>query len=299
MKHAERLRRTRITLLLADDRADRTSHLAGVTEQYTVPPNISIAIATGEFEAHLRTLLDSLDAEGQCLAPTFAFIDPFGFKGLPFELVQRLLCNPKTEVFVNVMADSINRFLEHPKDEITRHIVGLFGTDEVRQVAKASNRSGDRVEKLRALYQRQLERHARFVRYFEMRDCDNRVIYYLFFASNHRQGHRKMKEAFWKVDRSSGFRFSDATDPSQLVLFEIDGTSKLADDISAFFAGQEVCAETVIEHVEDTTAFTAAHARRALTRLEENKRISVADTKSDGTKRRRNTYPPNAWVQFV
>ncbi len=38
-----------------------------------------------------------------------------------------------------------------------------------------------------------------------------------------------MKEAFWRVDTTSGFSFSDATNPDQMVLFDIDETPKLAE----------------------------------------------------------------------
>jgi len=297
LKHADRLSKTQITFLLADERSDRTAHLRDIVDQFPVPPNITIAIETGQFEHKLAQLLDGLDADGQCLAPTFAFVDPFGFKGLPFHLVRRLLCNPKTEVFVNVMADAINRFLDHPDDQITSHIVDLFGTDEVLEIAR-DPRVDDRIEALRRLYQLQLERHARFVRYFEMRDHNDRVIYYLFFAGNHRQGHKKMKEAFWKVDTSSGLRFSDATNPCQPVLFEVDGTPGLAEHLSSVFSRKQLYARGVLEHVEDATAFTASHARKALKLLEGDGRIMVADTKSDGKKRRRNTYPPNSLIRF-
>jgi len=34
------------------------------------------------------------------LAPTFAFIDPFGFSGIPFTLIERLLKCKRSEAFV-------------------------------------------------------------------------------------------------------------------------------------------------------------------------------------------------------
>jgi hypothetical protein len=76
-------------------------------------------------------------------------------------------------------------------------------------------------------YQEQLKKHAKFVRYFEMRNKNNRPIYYLFFATNNRLGHQKMKEAFWSIDTSSGLRFSDATNPNQPVLFDLKEHPKL------------------------------------------------------------------------
>jgi hypothetical protein len=65
-----------------------------------------------------------------------------------------------------------------------------------------------------------------------MYDDKNNLIYYLFFASNHPLGHKKMKEAFWKVDNQSGFKFSDRTDPGQPVLFELDPSIDLAKELN-------------------------------------------------------------------
>jgi three-Cys-motif partner protein len=117
------------------------------------------------------------------------------------------------------MADSINRFVDHPSTKVKNQIVDLFGTTQVLQIL---NTGKNGLSQLRALYQAQLEQCAKYVRYFEMRNEDNRIIYYLFFATNNRLGHVKMKEAFWKVDSSAGFHFSDATNANQLVLFEED-----------------------------------------------------------------------------
>ena len=83
------------------------------------------------------------------------------------------------------MVDSINRWLTHPDENIRAHIMETFGTDDAVKIALGT---GDRAEGLKNLYQRQLRQAAKFVRYFEMRDRDNRLVYYLFFASNNPVG---------------------------------------------------------------------------------------------------------------
>ena len=138
MKQAGRLHGTEIVFLFVDERADRIAHLKNELVKLSLPSNYRIQATTGMFEDELKQLLDSLDAKGLQLAPTFAFIDPFGFKGLPFRLVRRLLANDKTEIFVNIMADAANRFLEHPDDQVRQHIVELFGSHEVLNVARGN-----------------------------------------------------------------------------------------------------------------------------------------------------------------
>ncbi len=296
MSHSQRLAGVNVVFLFVDERPDRIAHLKHELSDFSIPSNFSVSPETGEFADKLRLVLDDLDSRGKDLAPTFAFIDLFGFKGLPFDLVARLLGNPKTEVLVNVMIDSINRWLEHPDPKIQQHIVDLFGTSDVLKIAQAP---GDRRAQLRLLYQSQLSKHARFVRYFEMRDCHGDTIYYLFFAGNHPLGHTRMKEAFWKADPSSGFRFSDATNPDQLVLFENEQGPMLADDLAMLFSGRRVVAGKVLGHVQGDTALLGTHARDALKLLEAQERIRVDECKQDGKKRKKGTYPDNAIIQFV
>jgi hypothetical protein len=52
-----------------------------------------------------------------------------------------------------------------------------------------------------------------------MRNDKELTDYFLFFATNSPKGMAKMKEAMWKVDQSGEFRFSDATNPAQELLF--------------------------------------------------------------------------------
>lgn len=295
LKHADRIDNTEVRFLFMDERADRIAHLKAELEGIRIVDNFHVDAQTGLFADGLAQLLDALRARGTQLAPTFAFIDPFGFKGVPFDLVRRLLRNDKTEVLINIMADSVNRFLEHPDSQTQGHIIELFGTPDVLNVAQ---QGGNRITELRLLYQKQLSKHARFVRYFEMRDQNHRAIYFLFFASNHPRGHTKMKEAFWKVDPESGFCFSDATNPDQLVLFEVDETPKLMGDLVRRFGKRRVEVREVQMYVEELTPFVASHMREALRRLEDQKAIVVEEYKLDGKKRRRNTFPEEAVLRF-
>ena len=295
LNQTQRLKTKEITFLFVDERPDRIAHLQNELKQFPIPQNFIVRIGAGQFDQELKKIFDYLDQQGLHLAPTFAFIDPFGFKGVPFDQVRRLLTNKSTEILMNVMVESINRFLEHPDSQIQQYIADLFGTPQVFQIASQSN---DRLQDLRLLYQQQLSQCARFVRYFEMRDCRGRTIYYLFFASNHPLGHVKMKEAFWRADPSGRFCFSDATDPNQLVMFEIDETPKLAELLSKTFASKRTLVGTLTEYVENETAFTRSHMLQALRVLEEQNKIKADEFKTNGQKRRVKSFPDDLYVQF-
>jgi hypothetical protein len=73
-----------------------------------------------------------------------------------------------------------------------------------------------------------------------MRDKEGRTVYYLFFATNSALGHLKMKVAMWQVDPLGDFRFSDATNPDQAVLFNEPNIGDLASSASALIRSYPV-----------------------------------------------------------
>jgi len=93
----------------------------------------------------------------------------------------RILANPKCEVFVNIMIEFINRFLEHPNDKVLAHFPTTFGTNEVLDIPK---QGGDRAKAILSLYRRQLKSKAKFVGQFDMHGRKDQKTYSLFFASN-------------------------------------------------------------------------------------------------------------------
>jgi three-Cys-motif partner protein len=290
------LANSEVNFLFIDEREDRIHHLENEISLLKKPGNFHIECRVNEFENTLTEILDEIQQDGHQLAPTFAFIDPFGFKGASFALAKRLLENPRTEIFINIMIEYVNRFALHPSPIDRQHIKDLLGAsdEEIDQVVN----SQDRILAFRQLYQDKIHKYAKFVRYFQMSDHRNKPLYYLFFASNHPLGHAKMKEAFWKVDSQSGFRFSDRTDPNQPVLFEIDPSHDLANHLMTNFAGVTQLSEIIIRYVENETAYTGSHAKKALLHLEMNNEISVDSTKSDGKKRIKGTFPDGVKINF-
>lgn len=294
------LANSEVIFLFVDERGDRIHHLENeislLKKLGNFPSNFHVGCTVNEFENTLTGMLDKIQRDGHRLAPTFAFIDPFGFKGAPFDVVKRLLANQRTEVFINIMIDYVNRFALHPSPVDRQHIKDLLGASdsEIDQVVN----SQDRVLAFRQLYQDKLHKHAKFVRYFEMRDHRNKIIYYLYFASNHPLGHAKMKEAFWKVDNQSGYKFSDRTDPNQPVLFELDPSDNLAQELKRRFIGTTQSAGKIISFVEDETPYISSQARKALNNLENGNEISVDAIKADGTKRRKGSFPEGVIIHF-
>jgi three-Cys-motif partner protein len=260
------------------------------------PKNFNVKVIHGEFESELSGVLTQFEAENHAPAPTFALLDPFGFSGLPFDAVRKLLQYPRCEVMITFMADAINRFLLRAGQE--KNISSFFGSDAVFKLADSPE---NRNVKLRELYQHNLTQAAKFVRFFEMSDSDHRPIYDLFFATKHPKGYVKMKEAMWKVDNLGGFRFSDATNPLQEVLFqkleEVD-YAKIFELIKSNFSKRKEKVEKLRIFVENETPYLEKHLRASLQYAESQSLITVDETKSDGKKRHGKTFPDDVIVKF-
>lgn len=296
--HAERIPGEMILLFVEDDK-DRAASLRQEIAAVERPERFQVHVEKGKCVSVLSGLLDSLDSAGKKLAPTFAFLDPFGYSHTPFELVARILRNQRCEVLITFMYEEINRFLS--ADQEAEHFDELFGTDRWREIRQLV-RPTDRQVALRGMYLQQLKEsaRARYVHAFEMRNADNRVDYFLFFATNNALGLKKMKEAMWKVDASGGYRFSDATDPSQIVLFtaEPDGLD-LERRIRAHFGDREVPVDDLEEFVVTETPYRETHFKKqVLKRLELDSppQLEIVEAPEG---RRRGQYPSGTVVRFV
>jgi three-Cys-motif partner protein len=284
------------SFLFIDENQERLDSLKYEISQLTLPPNFAISNVLNSFENTMRDIFESLKSKNLQLAPTFAFIDPFGFKGIPFSLIKQILSNKKTEVLINFSQNSINRFIQCNNEKTEQHIIDLLGSnDACSKILYSTNRK----ETIRSIYLNQLKTCAKFVRFFEMKDRHNRTVYYLFFATNNSLGHVKMKEAFWEVDTEKGYYFSDGTNPQQMVLFKDDPTIELTKIIKATFSGKKILAGQIREFVENSTDYTASHMKKSLIELEVEKVITVLDIKADGKKRIAGKFPDQTIIIFV
>ncbi|HCA81975.1 MAG TPA: hypothetical protein DEP53_19775 [Bacteroidetes bacterium] len=284
-----------VVFVFIDERKDRIENLRSELARRKIPADFKVHAQHGRFDEVVGSILDGLDSEHQNLAPTFAFVDPFGFSGVPFAVLRRLLRNPKCEVFVTFMVDAMNRFLDGPDEEIRAHIADFFGSSEILE---ASKEAGNRKTYLLNAYKNRLSDEACFVREFEMCNRNDRVIYYLLFATNNALGHLKMKEAMWKVDGEGDYKFSDKTNPEQIVLFRQDHSRPLYEDVQKRFTNSKRQMQEVITYVCDETPYVVKRLRQALRDAEARGWIQVDQLKVDGQRRKRGTFPDDAVINF-
>lgn len=298
LMHLSRIKST-VLFYFVEHHKEREKTLRTIIDEMEIPDNFHIKIVNNEFEAAFDKLMRFYRDKSKPLHPTFAFIDPFGWKGVPFSIVHEILSHRSCEVFVNFMYEEINRFIGHPDQ--TENFNRFFGTSAWRKCAELKKPS-ERNRCFHDLYYLQLkeEAGAKYVRSFEMRNASNNTDYFLFYATNSKKGIMKMKEAMWRTDASGEFNFSDATDPNQMIMFANEPNfEELSRQIQKVFSGKTVTVDMIEEFVLAETAFRETHYKRVLKNLEGNN-PALIEVLNAPKNRRKGTFPdPRLTIHFL
>jgi three-Cys-motif partner protein len=287
--------------------ADRAAALEQELEELAhtrpIPDWIKYEVLKGEFAPLVTGVLDDVQARGVQLAPTFAFIDPFGFGDVPMNVIARIVKNPSCECLITFMYESINRFLAHPEEAVQQHFAELFGSREWRELVSEDNRERRR-DRLVDLYRHQLMRQAglKYVRTFEMVNEGNRTEYFLYFGTNHRQGLSKMKQAMWRADPQGGQMFSDRTDTAQGILIGPNVAVELRKLLQERFrATGWVTIEAVEAFVLEETPYSEAmHLKRVtLEPMEREAPPTLEVRRPPGKRNRPGEYPRGTQLRFL
>ena len=285
--------------IFIEENNNRCNHLKNELSKLIIPKEVKckIAIECGSFEDKLNEILDTLEKNNSRLAPTFVFIDPFGIKGVPLDVVKRIMSQKSCEVLINFMYEEINRFITLPQNE--EHIKSLFGEDIEWRKVRQINNPKERYLFLTSLYQKQLTSCCgiEYIKTFKMVNKFNKEDYVLFFCSNKDLGLIKMKEAMWRADNSGNFSFSDATyNPKQMTLYEKEPNYRqLKNLILQKFKGRKIKIDEIINFVRFETPFLESHLKKPiLLPMENNEEIEVIFER----KRKSGTYPNGTIICF-
>ncbi|CAN5272873.1 hypothetical protein BH11ACT5_BH11ACT5_18480 [soil metagenome] len=239
------------------------------------PSYVKVHVVETTFEDSARSLAAQLRSEKKQLAPTFALIDPFGYSGLPMDVIAELFEAQRSEVFVNFMVGHVMRFIERDGQE--EAISGLFGMDSKDVMSGYKPGDDKRVEYLRDVYCQQLKAKAGFeyVRSFAMKNSSGNVSYYLVHGTRHREGVKLMKAAMWKVDPGNGAMFSDRLAGEDVLFEPTPNLYPLEAELLKKFSGTRVLVESIEWHTILETPYRETHVRPVLTPLEKRGVIKV------------------------
>lgn len=246
----------------------------------------------GEFAGTVEGVLDKVEAAGHKLAPTFAFLDPFGFNGIPMEVIGRILGYARCEVMVTFMDGFINRFHGTLQE---RALNGLYGTDAWKEIG-----GDDAAAKYVDLYKSQLVKAgARYVRTFRMDGSGNRHLYHLVYATKHIRGLKAIKTAMQKASQTGEYSFSDTTDPRQQLIIDpkaagVWGPKAAAKIFEKFRGARNVPVGEIEEYVlADTEYLFAKSILKGMEEGDPPRITGVIDRKRKGT------YPGGCRISFA
>ncbi len=286
-----------VVFMFIEKDAERAAYLQTLLHKLwpSLPSNCKVRIHKGIFDQTMTQVLSQLDAQTKQLAPSFVMIDPFGVSETPMGVVERILKNPKSEVYISYMYEFINRFSESP--EFEHHLDNLFGTPDWRAGNNIAD-AQDRKQFFYDLYERQLRKAgARHVVHFELYE-GNRLVYTIFFGTHSSKGCDVMKQAIWKVAPFGDFAFRGAKAGQlsfDLKNADFEPLKRALQD--KFRSRGWINIEQVHDFVEsDQTDFhTGQYKTGVLVPLEKAGQIEV----DPSTRKMKNTYPARTRLRFL
>lgn len=282
-----------VVFYFIEEKHDRVQHLEGLVHEWEskLPTATKAHVREGSFGSSMKEVLDDLDKQGKLMAPAFVMIDPFGVKGIPMEVIRRILSNPKCEVYVSFMWESMNRHMSTP--EFEPHLTDLFGTEEWTRGMDLPGK--ERNLFLHRLYRRQLKAAgAEQVVHFHLFK-GNRLKYSIFFGTGHTKGSDLMKKAIWMADSSGDYSFRGG-EQDQMDLLQPDFTP-LQNALKERFDGAGwVSIEEIEKFVSsDATIYHKGQVRSSgLRPMEQQGRLEV-DLE---TRKKRFSYPNGCRINF-
>lgn len=288
---------TTFTFLFIEQDGARIAHLRGeIAALGVLPGNVRILPPV---EANFSDVMSGLfeRIKGLALVPTFAFIDPFGYKDTNADLTAKILSFPKCEVLIYLPLYNIARFVNEPGQQ--QVLTNLYG-DESWKAAKAVEGFENKQDALHDLFAAALGKHATFVRSFEMLGKATNTGYHLFFASSNPMGLRKMKDAMWQIDARGGRSFRDSTIRGQAVLFKDEPDySVLLRMLRDQFGDREFSIEEAERFTLIQTPFRDdGHLKTPTLKPAERDGLLTARNR-DGSKRRGMFYPAGTILRFT
>ena len=295
--NAQGIMKGEINFLFIEKEPDRCDHLIRVVQEIEEqrPENCNISVRNSTFDDTLSEVLDQIDLQNAQLAPSFVMVDPFGVSGTPMSLLERILKNPKTELYVSFMYESINRFTAHENFE--KPLDELFGCPDWRDGLNIEDPTLKK-DFFYGLYKGQLkESGAKHVLQFELYE-GNRLVYAIFFATQNVLGCDKMKQAIWKVAPFGDYRFRGSlTDQLTFGVNVVDFTLLEQALHKEFGTKGWIRIEDVQRFVmSDQTEFHSGHLKqKTLVPMENKGEVEV----KEGTRKRLNSYPNGCLLRFI
>ena len=208
--------------------------------------------------------------------PVFWTADPYGFRGVPLEVLKDLMSLPRSEVMLTFMVRDMRRFLGEESHEAP--LSELFGGDSWRaclELAPGEQREQKILLTYSELVRKSVARFATPFRVFE--DDRAQTLYYLIHLTKEPLGMRKMKEAMVKQSADMTFWPLTRRDPDQIALdvAEAEPYVSLQEYLVTTYLGRSLLFEELLNEDYPLGVWVETHYRAALGALGKSGRVNV------------------------
>lgn len=210
---------------------------------------LEIELNNDEFANVAKTVLEEY---GDGLAPSFFFIDPFGYGGIPIKVIGDILSLDRTEAIITFMVRDVIRFLRASQHRIS--IETLYGAENIPRLLSEKYASLPAEQALLNLYLDKLRHEAsiNFAFAFKVNADDKlQTTYYLIHCTNHPKGCEVMKEIMFKTGTAGEFGYLGPAE-GQLTISQASNFDELKDFLLERFRGktltfQQIRYATILE----------------------------------------------------
>lgn len=243
--------------------------------------------------------------------PILSFVDPFGYKGLTRELINKLIANSGSDCIFFFNYNRINMALSS-NTKFDDHLIGIFGEERTkslkRQLAPLSPSQREPIV-VNALIEALLEDKGNYVLPFKFYSAEMlRTSHFIVFVTKHKVACKIMKQIMYSNsakdnDGVATFSFEDSKNFAQsgLQLSLFDGPIKsLKRTLISKYSGHTVAVRQLCDEVDYdfTNQFVSKNVTDVLKRLELEGQINVISGRKIKMRDGIPTMPPNAIIQF-
>lgn len=245
-------------------------------------------VLQGRFDQVLPGLIERYPSHFKRDAPLFVFADPFGATGVPFASIEKVLASDRSELFLNFDSDGLVRILKaEAAGKAEENLTSIFGDESWRGALAVGENPLKLARHALDLFKRRLRsiQGVNYVFAFEMQKHQGMPDYHLVFASKHRLGLEKMKEAMRAIARDqAGFEFCDASARTGS-LFRFDRPEDWAGVVHSRFAGQTIAAELILAWDFVLNETLLVNAKGVLDKLEKENALTIVRKPGAGKRR--------------
>lgn len=248
----------RVNILIIDEDKDNLDNIKKIFKYEKI--DINPVFISNDFDKTINDVLNDV----KNLAPTFVFVDPFGFK-IQNKTIERIMQTDKSEVLLNFMFTRVNQFLSSPNLVDTCN--DLFGCSGWQ---KCKSFQGPKREKcIIECLRKKFKEFSKYVYYYRFEfPGKKKTFYYLFHLTNYYLGCSIMKSSFAKFHYGRvEYRGNRG---AQIGLFENEDAivKDVIDCLKRIYKNQQKTYRQIIEEQIDETEFLESHFKKAIKKME-------------------------------